>query len=386
MKQRDRGVVLWFIGLWFVTLTMTSAYGNPSPPITNNGQKWRIGYLEGGPYSNYQSILKQMVLSLMDAGWIEKEVLPEPADESETRTIWKFLSEEARSEFLVFSMENYWSYQWENEAREKEKAAAINRLKKDGELDLMLAFGTWAGQDLANNQHATPTMVLSASNAVRAGIISSVEDSGYDHVHAWIDPDRTDRQIRLFHELTGFKKLGVAFENDIDGRSYAGIADVLRLSKELDFAVVECHLPVETGVSGEDAALIQCHEKLAPNIDSMFITDYAGLTTKSIVQLLMPLFQYKVPMFAQTRYDLVKYGILMGTGRADFNADAEFYTETFTQILHGAKPRDLPQKFESPLSIVVNLESAKRIGFRIPLDILAGAFEIHENIQVPGEK
>jgi ABC-type uncharacterized transport system substrate-binding protein len=72
---------------------------------------------------------------------------------------------------------------------------------------------------------------------------------------------------------------------------------------------------------------------------------------------------------------------LMGT-----HADAKFYTQTFARILHGAKPGDLPQKFESPLNLVVNLESAKKIGFRIPIDILAGAFEIHETIQIPADK
>ncbi len=85
-------------------------------------------------------------------------------------------------------------------------------------------------------------------------------------------------------------------------------------------------------------------------------------------------------MFAQTRYDLVENGILMGAGRTDFKSDAKFYVETFAKILNGAKPRDLPQKFESPLMIVINLESAKKIGFRFPFDILAGASEIHETI------
>ena len=88
-------------------------------------------------------------------------------------------------------------------------------------------------------------------------------------------------------------------------------------------------------------------------------------------------------MFAQTRYDFVKYGILMGSGRSDFSYDAKFYVQTFAKILNGAKPRDLPQKFESPLDIVINLESAKKIGFRFPLDILAGAFEMYETIKKP---
>ena len=76
----------------------------------------------------------------------------------------------------------------------------------------------------------------------------------------------------------------------------------------------------------------------------------------------------------------------MSADRSDFQADAKFYLEIFAKILNGAKPGDLPQKFETPLKIVVNLESAKRVGFRLPIDILSGAFEIHETIQkIEGE-
>ncbi len=38
--------------------------------------------------------------------------------------------------------------------------------------------------------------------------------------------------------------------------------------------------------------------------------------------------------------------------------------ETFAKILNGAKPHDLKQEFESPLKIVINLETARKIGFR----------------------
>ena len=359
---------------------------NPAEPVTNQGKKWRIGYLEGGSYANYPSILKEMILNLMETGWIEPESLPPCRDASDSLTLWTFLSKQAKSRFLEFSPAAYWSLNWDAETRKKSVPAIIKRLQEKKDIDLMLAFGTWAGQDLANNRHSTPTMVISASNAVQSGIIKSVTDSGFDHVHAWIDPDKTERQLRLFHEIIRFRKLGIAYEDDSDGRSYAGLADVLKLSARLGFEVIECRIPVETGPDDETRELIRCHETLAPEIDAMYITDYAGLTEKSISKLLAPFFKYKVPTCAQARYDLVKNGILIGAERSDFTADAEFYTGTLVKILHGARPGDLPQKFETPLDTVVNLECARKIGFRIPLDVLAGAFEVHDRIEPPGKE
>jgi len=364
----------------------THAKVNGSGPITNNGKKWRIGYLEGGPYANYQMILKNLVKSMMDSGWIQQALIPECRDESETKTLWNFLSTKIQSDYLEFPSDAYWDSSWDDGKRKISRNNILKRLNNKKNIDLMLAFGTWAGLDLANNLHKTDTMVISASNAILSGIIKSVGDSGYDHVHAWIDPDKTKRQLRLLHKIIGFKRLGLAYENNKIGKSYAGVEDILKLSRELDFQVIECYLPTETGSANESAELIKCHEQLAPKIDSMYITDYAGLTKKAIKKILSPIFKYKVPMFSQTRYDLVKNGILMGTGRFDFKADAEFYLNIFAKILNGAKPRDLPQKFESPLYLVVNLESAKKIGYRIPLDILAGAFEIYEIIENPGNE
>ncbi|NJL60479.1 MAG: hypothetical protein HC887_13395 [Desulfobacteraceae bacterium] len=53
---------------------------------------------------------------------------------------------------------------------------------------MMLALGTWAGQDLANNEHSVPTLVLSVSDAIASKIARSVSNSGYDHVHAVLIP------------------------------------------------------------------------------------------------------------------------------------------------------------------------------------------------------
>ena len=385
IKEMSRPVNTLVIGLFFlltIFLVDISAQETfKTKPITNHGKKWRIGYLEGGGYSNYQSILRAMTASLMNSGWIESASIPQCKDESETLTLWNFLSTKIKSDYLTFPADAYYTSSWDATLRGKTAKDIIERLQTRDDIDFMLAFGTWAGQDLANNQHSTPTMVLSCSDAVYSGIIKSVEDSGFDHIHAWIDPKKSERQLRLFHEIVGFKRLGLVYENDLEGRSYSAVGDVLKLSKELNFEVIEYHLPLDVGsIAKEEIELVKGYESLAPKIDSLYITDYAGLTKKNIPKLLSPLFEHKVPMFAQTRYDLVKHGILISADRSNFNADAKFYKDTFAKILNGAKPRNLPQKFESPLKIVVNLESAKRIGLRLPIDILSGAFEIHETI------
>ncbi len=194
--------------------------------------------------------------------------------------------------------------------------------------------------------------------------------------------------MSLFHECVGFETLGIAFENNSAGRSYAAVDDVFRIAGQSGFDVIECHLPLKiTSVSKAEKALVECHETLAPRIDAIYITDYTGLTVRNMPRLLEPLFKYDVSMFAQTRCELVKYGILMGAVRKTYMADGMFYAETFAKILNGAKPRDLPLEFESPLKIAINLETASKIGYHPPIDILASAHELYYKIQkIPDNK
>ncbi len=65
-------------------------------PTTNNGEKWRIGYIEGGPYQDYQSSLKTFIHHLAGLGWIQKTPFPQTHDEYETQTIWSWLATDVR--------------------------------------------------------------------------------------------------------------------------------------------------------------------------------------------------------------------------------------------------------------------------------------------------
>ena len=128
-----RVVILILICLMLI-LTMplidASAQGvYRTEPVTNHGKKWRIGYIEGGPYSNYQSILKAMTESLMMSGWIERALIPQCKDESETLTLWNFLSTKIKSNYLEFPADAYYTSNWKDPLRKKTVKDIIERLK-----------------------------------------------------------------------------------------------------------------------------------------------------------------------------------------------------------------------------------------------------------------
>lgn len=353
-------------------------------PTTNKGKKWRIGYYQGGDYIDYSKSLLAMITSLMELGWIEPVKLP-PIKEAETNFFWDWLADTSRSEYIQFVKNAYYNADWNDKNREKTIKKIIDRLNKGNDLDLMIALGTWAGQDLSNEKHHTPTMVLSTSDPLASGIIKSIEDSGYDHIHARIDPFRYERQIQIFHEVIGFKKLGIAYENTTTGKSYAAITQVEKIAKERDFDIIRCFVKTDDSNSTvAEESVKKCFSKLALKSDAIYATIQPSIENpKSISELVKIVNQHEIPTFSQSGSEEVRNGFLLSISKVNFYYVGRFYAETMAKIFNGAKPRQLDQVFEHPPKIAINLKTAEIIGYDPPLDVLGAADEIFQEIQSP---
>ncbi|OUD15019.1 ABC transporter substrate-binding protein [Thioflexithrix psekupsensis] len=351
----------------------------PVQAKTNDGKKWRIGYLEGGPFADYQMNLIAIFHGLVSLGWIEDQAIPTQADDKDNSQLWQWLATSIRSDYVEFVADAYWTSHWDAELRPATKAAVLKRLNEQKDIDLMLALGTWAALDLANDEHHTPTVAASVADALEAKIIKSVEDSGYDHLHAKIDPSRNARQLMLFHDTMGFDRLGVVYENSEEGRSYAAINDVEKLVKEREIELVTCHASFSnTDLEVAKQEVFACYEKLVGETKAIYITRHRGLTP-DVVEKLVPIFnKNQVVTFSQQGSRDVKLGVLMSIALAGHKCVGNFYAETIAKIFNGALPRNLPQVFEEPPKIAINLSSIRAIGLEIPVELFGIVDEVFE--------
>ncbi len=356
-------------------------------PDMKNGKPWRIAYYEGGAYIDYQKSLVAMVQGLMDLGWIEKGPIPDQQG-AQTAELWQWLADSVKSPYLVFVKEAHYTANWDKNLQSKMAAEIIDRLKNKKDIDLIIAAGTKAGQALADNSHNVPTLVISTSDPIGAGIIRSAEDSGYDHVHARVDPKRFKNQLEVFHDVIGFKRLGVAYENSPDGRTYGAIDQVEAAAAEHGFEVLACHAKgSDTDKASAQASVLKCFEELAEkNVDAIYVTRQIGVNADSINALASSAIAHKIPTFSQSGSSEVKSGILLSLSHAGFEQIGKFYAETVARILNGSKPRALPQIFEAPPRIAINLKAAEQIGIidSLPMRLMMIADEIYQEIQPSG--
>ncbi|MFO1349422.1 MAG: ABC transporter substrate binding protein [Gammaproteobacteria bacterium] len=380
MMLRTAALTLALMGI-FIVSAMTAGRaadkGNFSTePRMHNEKKWKIGYYEGGEYFDYQKTLTETVRGLMKMGWIETAEIP-PQKGEQTKELWHWLATGAKSHYIEFIEDFYYSANWDDTLRPKMTASIIERLNKKKDIDLLIAMGTRAGQDMANDKHSIPTLVITASDPISAGIIKSLDDSGFEHIHAYFDPNRFERQVKVFHEIIGFKKLGVAYEDSVSGKSYAAIDVIEKVAKERNFEVVKCFTISDVAdIRSAETSLAACFDQLVLSADAIYVTQQGGLNQHSIPELAQIANKHRIPTFSQSGSEEVKLGFLVSLSQAGFKYEGEFNAQSIAKIFNGAKPYQLDQLFEQPPKIAINLKTAESIGFDPPIVLLGAADEI----------
>ncbi|MCG8551200.1 MAG: ABC transporter substrate-binding protein [Desulfobacterales bacterium] len=375
--------ILFFSLLSSASVMAADKGGFSIEPSMNNGKKWRIGYFEGGEYINYPLNFLGIIKGLMDMGWMEKAKIPDQSGE-QTAQLWQWLANSTKSRYIEFVKDAHYTGNWDTPLIEKMVPQIISRLNNKKDIDLIIAAGTKAGLKLATNKHNVPTLVISTTDPLAAGIIESVEDSGFDHVHARVDPYRHERQIQLFHDIIGFNKLGIAYQNTEQGRSCAALDSVKKVADERGFKIVPCFTTDESAnVKKDEASVKKCFAALGKSAGAIYVTTQNGVNADSIPELVDIANKYRIPTFTQSHSEQVKYGFLMSISRANFQYVGRFYARTMAKIFNGAKPRDIGQLFEDPPKIAINLKTAELIGYDPPVDVLSAADEIFEDIEVP---
>lgn len=237
------------------------------PPSHTSGRKWRIGYVGSGEYEEYPRTLYAIARALQQLGWLRIDDMPEITD---MRKAWLYLATHARSNYIEFVPDAWWQPgNFDTALRPAVREAVAARLRGAKDIDLIIAMGTWAGQDMVELGTPVPTVVVSSTDPISARIIPSAADSGQDNLHARVQPDHYQRQIQLLHDIVPFKTLGLVYEDTEAGRTYAAIDKVAALMPALDFSVKRCDaratgIPIATATQN----VLACYQKLSSEVDA----------------------------------------------------------------------------------------------------------------------
>jgi ABC-type uncharacterized transport system substrate-binding protein len=348
-----------------------------TPRPKPGGGKWRLGYYESGNYVEYPRTLRAIAQGLQQLGWLNALEIPDNLD---GRQLWRFLARNAKSNTLEFVDDAYWQpSNFDAAQRPIVRQAVARRIKERHDIDLIIAMGTWAGQSMAALGAPVPTIVGSVSDAVGSGIVKSARDSGLDNLHARVQPERYQTQVRLFHDIVPFKTLGLVYEDSPEGRTFAAVSAVEQVAREDGFTVKSCHAAFNNVTAAQATRnVLECYRQLSGQVDAAYVTVHSGITPESIGQVADILRAAKTPSFAMLGSEQVRAGLLMSLAQAGYADVGLFHAEAIARVFNGAKPRQLSQIWIDPAKIALNLDTARDIGFDPPVDILLAADEVYQ--------
>ncbi len=344
-------------------------------------KKWRVIYVEGGPYSEFQQTLRATTQSLAQLGAIRKGDVPIPKKTHDSRPMWDWLCKHAEGDQMEFLQDGYYSANWSKELRAQNKAAILERIRTRKDVDMILAFGTWAGIDMATDEHQVPVMSIAVTDAVKADIVKSIEDSGRDHVHALVDPGRYQRQLTIFHNVFHFKRLGVPYEDTPEGRSHCAFDEIEQSARQLGITVVPC--ATQLNVPDKDTSfrnLKKCLETLSTSSDAIYLTMSSAMQWHRMKELLEPLIDAGIPSFSQLGSKETRLGVLMSISQNDFKHEGMAAAKAIVKVIGGVKPRNISQIFTGPLGMAINLKMAMLIGWDPPLEVLTAVDSIYQDL------
>ena len=287
---------------------------------------------------------------------------------------------------VVYPEDAHHSPGWEPENMAKLPVVAAELMQRE-DLDLVVGMGTAAVKALlAANNGRTPILGMGMADPVAAGIVRDITDSGVDNFTCQVVADRWTTMFRVFHDVVRFKKLGILYQDTPDGRVYAALDDVRAVAPELGFEIAG-YGGLSTAET-DDECRQGLHKLREEGMDAFFIgpLNCFDWDSNDVGALLEMLNDWKIPTFARDGSDFVKAGALMGFSTWNFGPTGEFLANQAVAVLTGSTPRSVPMLDRMEPTIAINFETAAKIGFHFPLDVLVVSDEIFERTIPPAPR
>ena len=256
--------------------TDTPSESETAPKLKQGDPKKRLCVVSYDEYIPFSRQLYYILTGLEENGWIKEDSVPFTAAEVETMYIdqmYEALEKTDLGPYIEFAPDACYYLAYE---KEEDIAEDLKQRAAEGDIDLIITTGTSAGVFVKELGLTVPMIDYSATDPVASGIIeSATEGTGSPYVWAQVEPSLPLRQLKYYHSIKPFERLGVIIYGD---ETISGVPDIERSAKEVGFTLVKYNIeeqPRETEEQREEyyALVEEKIEQMAQeNIDAFFLT------------------------------------------------------------------------------------------------------------------
>jgi outer membrane protein TolC/ABC-type uncharacterized transport system substrate-binding protein len=245
---------------------------------------------------------------------------------------------------------------------------SLDRLLADPQVDMVLAMGILAGQDLARRGPLPkPCIAPITTDRSAQQLPASNGSSGVSNFTYIASTAPLLNDLRLFHELIPFRKLTI-----LSFRPYHdAIPEIARnLEKQLAADGIALTIIPTDGLAAPALA------SLPADTGAVYITPLL-LPDAEFQRLIDGLIERKLPTFSYFGYEEVEKGVLAGAAPAtDFARLARRTALNLQRILLGENAAELPATINREERLTLNMATARAIGFSPGWNILTEAEQL----------
>ena len=112
-----------------VVLTLALSFLLLGSPAEAQEKVWKVLYVEGGPFSNYQNTLAHTARGLEKLGLLSNAQVEVPKDKESSREMWDWLAQNATGR-LQFLPDGHYTASWDAASRITVKNEILKRIRE----------------------------------------------------------------------------------------------------------------------------------------------------------------------------------------------------------------------------------------------------------------
>ncbi len=356
---------------------------------TATAKKLVLGYCESDPYVEFDTQLYYLLLGMEEYGLIGG-VAGKLNSDMPALDMWNIVSAMNLPDWQIhFSPNVYVSLidQQYASVSEEQQGRIIDSMIASAGVNMMLTMGTSAGLAIKNLPSGTPLVNFVAADAYKSGIVNSTATSKLEGRWAHIDVDAFGRTIQVMDDVFNPDSVGVVYADNAEAYIYSG-ADVLdEFCAAQGITVHRQYVEDEFDEGAYNVYVQQMHDahaELAKVVD-VYVLTTSLLEPDDYDYVLSPLFDAGIPVYSiNSSYD-VECGALLAAEASDFPNIGRFGADTLRRYLAGEPLSSLPQIYQTAPFLVINYDTARRIGYRPTFDMLLSASTIYSSTAVEAE-
>jgi putative ABC transport system substrate-binding protein len=243
-------------------------------------------------------------------------------------------------------------------------ATELVRLKPD----LIVTPGTPASLAAKQATHAIPIVFVGVADAVGAGLVANLaRPEGNATGLTSLNAELGGKRLEILKQVAPKASRVAVLYNPADRANVLVLKGLQQSAPALGLTLLPFEVREPRDFEGAFAAMSRKGTQALFGATGVLTTEHR----KTVVDLAV---KHRIPTMWGDR-EFVDVGGLMSYA-GSFHGQVRDSATYVDKILKGAKPRDLPVQQSSTFELVINLKTAKAMGFTIPPAVLSQATEV----------